>query len=208
MKTHFTFTVLRYIHDPVSGEFANVGVVLYAPELRFLDAICTPTYGRISAYFADFNPDHFKRMMKHIERRVWDLSQTLGQLPFENQPKTAQDCAARVLPPDDSSLQFSPIVGSGVTSDPGCLPGWGVEWQPVWPGLDDRRSNRAAVRGTWPGTSGLFTERPEPRAGNLPCLASAAGRSSSPLGPGNGRNRGGVQPAGAHCVCHRRQRRS
>jgi len=117
MKTHFTFSVLRYIHDPVSGEFANVGVVLYAPDIRFLDAICTPTYGRISAYFADFDPEHFKRMMKHIERRVWELGQTLDQLPFETHPKTANDCAARVLPPDDSSLQFSPILGSGMTDN-------------------------------------------------------------------------------------------
>jgi hypothetical protein len=117
MNMHFTFTVLRYIHDPVSGEFANVGVLLYAPEIRFLDAKCTPTYGRISAYFADFNPEHFKRMMKHIERRTWELSQTLDKLPFDGQPKTAQDCAARVLPQDDSSLQFSPVVGSGLTVD-------------------------------------------------------------------------------------------
>jgi hypothetical protein len=117
MKTRFTFTVLRYIHDPVSGEFANVGVVLYAPETRFLDAICTPTYRRLSAYFADFNAEHFKRMMKHIERRVLDLGQTLSQLPFESQPKTVLDCVARVLPADDTSLQFSPIMGSGTTED-------------------------------------------------------------------------------------------
>src|SRR5262245_41904406 len=117
MKTRYTFSVLRYVHDPVSGEFANVGVILYAPEIQFLDAICTLTYGRISAYFADFNLEHFTRIMKQIERLTWDLSQALKQLPFEARPQTALDCAARVLPPDDSSLQFSPVLGSGVTED-------------------------------------------------------------------------------------------
>ncbi len=31
MKTAYTYTLLRYVHDFASGEFANVGVVVEAP---------------------------------------------------------------------------------------------------------------------------------------------------------------------------------
>ena len=32
MKTNYSTIILRYIHDVVTGEFANIGVVLYAPD--------------------------------------------------------------------------------------------------------------------------------------------------------------------------------
>jgi hypothetical protein len=36
----YTYTVLRYVHNTTSGEFVNVGVVLYAPEARYASAVC------------------------------------------------------------------------------------------------------------------------------------------------------------------------
>jgi hypothetical protein len=48
-------TLLRYVHDVASGEFANVGVVLYSPEARFTGALCRDTHGRISKMFPDMN---------------------------------------------------------------------------------------------------------------------------------------------------------
>ena len=35
MKTTYTYTVLRYVHDPSTGESVNVGVAIYAPEAGF-----------------------------------------------------------------------------------------------------------------------------------------------------------------------------
>ena len=32
MKTAYTFSVLRYVHDPVTAEFVNIGVALYAAD--------------------------------------------------------------------------------------------------------------------------------------------------------------------------------
>jgi len=37
-KVAHSSITLRYVHDVVTGEFANIGVVLYAPEKRFLKA--------------------------------------------------------------------------------------------------------------------------------------------------------------------------
>lgn len=32
MKTTYSTITLRYVHDVVTGEFANIGVVLYPPD--------------------------------------------------------------------------------------------------------------------------------------------------------------------------------
>ena len=50
-KLAYTYTVLRYVHDTSTGEFANVGVVMVCPEERYADAILRPTHGRFSQMF-------------------------------------------------------------------------------------------------------------------------------------------------------------
>jgi len=118
MKMPYSFTVLRYLHDIVTGEFVNVGVVLYAPAARFLSAQCTTRYGRLTKMFSDVNGEHFRRMARFIEDRLEEEGQRLQkELPFEKLPESVKGFASKVLPVDDSSLQFS-SEGYGVTDDP------------------------------------------------------------------------------------------
>ncbi len=118
MKTPYTFCVLRYVHDVVSGEFVNVGVALYAPTAKFLGAACSSTYGRVSSFFGGIESDQFKLLMRHIQAGIEELGERLrSELPFEQVPTDARGWVDRILPPDDSSLQFSEARG-GLTSDP------------------------------------------------------------------------------------------
>lgn len=110
----YTYTVLRYVHDITTGEFLNVGVALYAPQVPYTSAICRRTYGRLSKVFPSINADHFKSLMRHIEDRFDDLG---GKLPLDPQANTVKDLAHRILPVDESALQWSPM-GSGRTADP------------------------------------------------------------------------------------------
>jgi hypothetical protein len=41
MKAAYSFSVLRYVHDPVTQEFVNIGVAVFSPEARYFRAICT-----------------------------------------------------------------------------------------------------------------------------------------------------------------------
>ncbi len=118
MKVPYTFCVLRYVHDVVSGEFVNVGVALYAPSLKFLDAACSNTYGRLSSFFGGIESEQFKRLMRHIQAGIEELGEHLrSELPFEHGPTDVKGWIDRVLPPDDSSLQFSE-ARAGLTNDP------------------------------------------------------------------------------------------
>lgn len=118
MKTPYTYSVLRYVHDTVSGEFINVGVALLAPEARYAGAICRPTFGRLSKVFPGMDGEAFKRLMRHIQSRFARMGDELATtLPFETAPKSILELAYAVLPPDDSSLQWTP-AGSGLTENP------------------------------------------------------------------------------------------
>jgi hypothetical protein len=69
MKTAYTFSVLRYVHDPVTAEFVNIGVALYAPAVKYLNAICTSHYRRLSVVFDPIDGDHFREITRFLESR-------------------------------------------------------------------------------------------------------------------------------------------
>lgn len=113
----YTYTVLRYVHDTTSGEFVNVGVALYAPEMRYASAICTERYARLKRLFPDASGDHFRSLMRHIQSRFEEMGERMaGELPLTS-AKSVLDLAQQILPRDDSSLQWSPM-GGGMTADP------------------------------------------------------------------------------------------
>ncbi len=118
MKIPYSFTVLRYIHDIVTGEFINIGVVLFAPKARFLSAICTSKYGRLSKMFLDVDGDHYRQVTRYIQAKLEEEGQRLvSELPLYELPESVFGFYSKILPNDDSSLQFSP-EGYGLTEKP------------------------------------------------------------------------------------------
>jgi hypothetical protein len=117
MKTPYTFSVLRYVHDITTGEFINVGVVLHSREGRYASALCRSTFGRLSKTFPGMDGDAFKSTMRFVQSRIEEIGDGLkNELPLEGCPATVMDLAHSVLPPDDSSLQWSP-PGSGLSEN-------------------------------------------------------------------------------------------
>lgn len=116
-KQPYTFTVLRYVHDTGTGEFANVGVVLTSPEASYADAILRPTYGRLSKMFPGFDGDHFRSVIRHLQTRFDELSaQVREEMNLGERPTNAIDLAHRVIAADDSSFQWS-TMGGGLAGD-------------------------------------------------------------------------------------------
>jgi len=116
VKTPYSFSILRYVHDPVTQEFVNIGVAVYSREAGFLRAKCATHYARITRMFAKIDGNRFRQLTTYLQERISELGASLqSALPFE--PKLAiEDLLARVLPPDDSSVQFSQ-AGVGLTHD-------------------------------------------------------------------------------------------
>jgi hypothetical protein len=116
MKTTYSNITLRYVHDVVTGEFANIGVVLYAPEQRFLEARFTTSYERLNAVFLKIDHLHYRALMRYMANRFDEIAADIRD-GLHVPPVTAlNEIVRQVLPPDDSSLQWSE-QGGGFTDD-------------------------------------------------------------------------------------------
>lgn len=115
-KCAYSYTVLRYVHDVVSGEALNVGVVLHAPSAAFLKVRTRKTIGRLKQVFPDLNREAFVSTMQAVDRGFAAASKKLSSEPLFDDPLDAINHALSVLPSDDSSLQWSPL-GSGLSTD-------------------------------------------------------------------------------------------
>jgi hypothetical protein len=111
MKTAYSFVTLRYLHDVVTGEFANVGVVLYAPAERYLEARFTSSYERLNALFVKIDHANYRNLIRYLGNRFMELAtevrEGLNLVPVQG----IDELVRRVLPPDDSSLQWSGMSG-------------------------------------------------------------------------------------------------
>lgn len=116
MKVAYSFSVLRYVHDPVTQEFINIGVAVFSAEARYLRAVCTASYGRITHMFQKIDGPRFRQISRHIQDQICAAGQQYeSSLPFELS-LAIEPILAKVLPPDDSAFQFS-RSGVGLSDD-------------------------------------------------------------------------------------------
>lgn len=115
-KRAYSYTVLRYVHDVVSGEALNVGVVMHAPSAAFLKVHTRKTIGRLKQVFPDLDREAFVSTMRAVDRGITAASKRVEGEPLFDGPLDALGHALKVLPNDDSALQWSP-VGTGLSPD-------------------------------------------------------------------------------------------
>ena len=117
MKTSYSTITLRYLHDVVTGEFANIGVVVYSPEQRYLEARFTTSYERLNAIFLKIDHLHYRALMRYLANRFDELAADIRDGLHLSPVTGLKEIVRQVLPPDDSSLQWSE-PGGGFTEDP------------------------------------------------------------------------------------------
>ena len=118
-KQAYSYTVLRYIHDVVSGEALNIGVVMHAPAAGFLKVRTRKTIGRLKQAFPDLDRAAFTDTMQVVDRGFSTVvvARRASKMPLFDARTDARAHALKVLPDDDSALQWSP-AGTGLTTDP------------------------------------------------------------------------------------------
>lgn len=120
-KRAYSYVVLRYVHDVLTGEFINIGVLLYAPSVEgsppYVKARVRRTIGRLKAAFPDLDRDAFVRSVRAVERSIERTAETVRKGGLFQDRGDAAGIAIRALPIDDSSFQWS-SVSTGLTHDP------------------------------------------------------------------------------------------
>lgn len=111
----FQFLTLRYLHDAITGEFANLGVVVYVPG-EFLGARFNSRTGRLRAIFGQVEKPHLKSLLGYMDRRFQSLATEIPQTLIDRHPDL-QQLANSILAADDSAVQWSPLQ-NGLTRNP------------------------------------------------------------------------------------------
>lgn len=118
MKTPYTFTVLRYVHDTATGESLNIGVVAHAPSARYLGARFQTNSGRLKEAFPGLDAGLHRSLMRNLQA-AFDCAAVryAEELPLSGRPDTLETRLHEVLRSDDSSLQWR-APGGGLCADP------------------------------------------------------------------------------------------
>ena len=103
----YQYQLIKYIHDHFTGEFINIGIVIYSPGEKYLASKCTVRLSRVKAAFPQANTRHIDKVLKSIQKNIRIKAQELNQLfiPSEN----LEEITRNILPADNSSIQFSPV---------------------------------------------------------------------------------------------------
>jgi hypothetical protein len=103
----YSYVSLRYVHDDVTGEFLNVGLVAFNPLGRTIKSKFSPNLLRVLRAFPSVQIVSLRKRLDALHR-------------FLSQPELAFDSIEKALtaalPGDDSALQWSQ-VGAGVAQN-------------------------------------------------------------------------------------------
>lgn len=117
MKHPFEAVAVRYVHDVLTGEFLNVGVVLLCQPTRFAGARFLSTWSRVTRTFPGADVAHLSRLAQAITAACDELYAQGAEMAPQDEPRDLLGFLTRVITPDDSSLQLSGVI-RGITDEP------------------------------------------------------------------------------------------
>lgn len=76
----YQYQIIRYVHDHFTGEYVNVGVVVYSKEDRFLASKTTKKYQRITHMFPEANGRWIVRVLSNFDQQLKNMAPRLTDL--------------------------------------------------------------------------------------------------------------------------------
>jgi hypothetical protein len=117
--TPYTYSVIRYLHDPATGEVLNIGVILSAPAAGVIEARLEHRYERLSAAFIDFDGEHYRRALQQFNQVLDILRDRLSATTLFDMwdiSSNAQSVAKEIWPDTDLSFQIGEVM-AGISDD-------------------------------------------------------------------------------------------
>jgi len=102
----YTYQILRYIPDQVTGEFVNVGLVLFCAQTNYLKSQMIEKSARVKAVFPELNSRILMGRLAAFTKAIQNISSDEKTL---NLIKSIEEVTKTILAPDDSALQFGPV---------------------------------------------------------------------------------------------------
>lgn len=105
----YEYQILRYIHDQASGEFVNVGIVMFEPNSKFLKAKVLNKFSRISNFFEEINGYYLLNTIKHFQKEIDCIQNDFSffnssEFLLRKEPNSLKFITSKILLVDDSGL--------------------------------------------------------------------------------------------------------
>ncbi|MBL0152063.1 MAG: DUF3037 domain-containing protein [Chitinophagaceae bacterium] len=97
--TKYQYQIIRYLPDHFTGEFANIGIIIYAPERNFLSCRVTSRYSRLTEFFGEVPGTFLMSSLKHIESKIKSIGEDFnGLLIYKKNTTSIIDITNTVIP--------------------------------------------------------------------------------------------------------------
>lgn len=112
-KTGCLYSIIRFSPFVETGEFANVGIVMMAPEQRYFDfKIMGLRHSRVTRFFEQLEAKVFRSTMKTVREELERAAVLLRQHGFDKRFKTndiefARHLFAEMIRPRETVIKFS-----------------------------------------------------------------------------------------------------
>lgn len=112
-KTGCLYSIIRFAPFVETGEFANVGIVMMAPEQRFFGfKIMGLRHSRVTRFFDQLDAKVFRATMKTVREELDRAAALLRQHGFDKRLKTndvefAKHLLAEMIRPRETVIKFS-----------------------------------------------------------------------------------------------------
>lgn len=107
MKT-YEYQILRYMPDRVTGEFVNLGIVLFNSNAQEIVARFIQRSGRITEIFPGINSKYLLKVLQSMQTDFENMNNQLSKKLLLEPYKSLEEITTRVLPKDNSALFFTP----------------------------------------------------------------------------------------------------
>lgn len=92
------YTIVRFAPFAETGEFANVGIVLYSPTARFFSfQLMKNRYARITNFFEELDAKVYRSVMRHAQDELQRVAQRFKPLGVDKRFKSFDNAAANTL---------------------------------------------------------------------------------------------------------------
>jgi hypothetical protein len=113
----YTYCLVKYVHDPSVGEMLNIGVLMCAPSVNFIEAKFNYHYERLSSTFADFDGDNYRETIKDIElslSKIKDLNLSSTLFVIKERVENVEQLSGQLIMDRSLSIQFGGML-AGLT---------------------------------------------------------------------------------------------
>lgn len=107
-RIQYSYSVLRYVHDINTGEFVNVGVVVYSCEANYFSSKFRTSFSRVTNLFPKAQASSLRKLVAQVKKRCDSLEEQINDSLSLSRFNSFEHVLHQIIVSDDSSLMWSP----------------------------------------------------------------------------------------------------